>query len=42
MKVVEGSNALPGSYVPGTISIIAQRERYPTPFPESTFVSGHL
>jgi hypothetical protein len=29
-------------YQPGTISLAAQRAKYPSPYPESTFESGHL
>lgn len=29
-------------YVPGTISLAAQRAKYPSPYPESTFESGRL
>jgi hypothetical protein len=40
---IGNTSALPAEpYVPGTISLAAQRAKYPSPYPESTFQSGHL
>ena len=40
---IEATNAVPAEpYVPGTISLAAQRAKYPSLYPESTFQSGRL
>ena len=40
---IETTTEIPAApYVPGTISLAAQRAKYPSPYPESTFYSGHL
>jgi hypothetical protein len=40
---IEKTTEVPATpYVPGTISLPAQRAKYPPPYPDSTFRSGHL
>jgi hypothetical protein len=40
---IEKTTEVPADpYVPGTISLAAQRVKYPSPYPESTFQSGRL
>jgi hypothetical protein len=40
---IEKTTEVPADpYVPGTISLAAQRAKYPSPYPESTFQSGRL
>jgi hypothetical protein len=40
---MQAGSALPQEpYVPGTISLAAQRTKYPSLYPDSTFQSGRL
>ncbi len=43
MLPIEKTDDVPAaSYVPGTISLVAQRAKYPSLYPESTYQSGRL